>query len=224
MSRYLERQYQILDTCAEKHGLSSLGPMSSFTWNSDPKRLLFVLARYKFASRMLEGCDRVIEVGCGDGFAARIVRQHVNDLTLVDADPVMVEAARLTQCSSFPVDFIVHDFCVGPLHAEFGMFDGAYLLDVLEHIQPADELSFLTNLRSTLMAHAKIVIGMPSTESQRYASPGSVAGHVNCKTKEQLSADLGKVFSSVCVFSMNDEVVHTGYARMANYIFAVCTR
>jgi hypothetical protein len=29
-------------------------------------------------------------------------------------------------------------------------------------------------------------------------------------------------FHNVFVFSMNDEVVHTGYYPMAHYLFAVC--
>ena len=67
MTNYFEKQYSVLDESKEKNGLVTLGPMASFTWNNDPKRLLFVLSRYKFAARMLEGCDDVIEIGCGDG-------------------------------------------------------------------------------------------------------------------------------------------------------------
>jgi len=29
-------------------------------------------------------------------------------------------------------------------------------------------------------------------------------------------------FHTVLMFSMNDEVVHTGYHKMAQYLFAVC--
>jgi hypothetical protein len=31
-----------------------------------------------------------------------------------------------------------------------------------------------------------------------------------------------KYFNFVWIFSMNDEVVHTGYYPMAHYLFAVC--
>jgi len=62
-------------------------------------------------------------------------------------------------------------------------------------------------------------------ESQAHASPPSKIGHVNCKTGKELKALLERFFHNVFVFSMNDEVVHTGYAPMAHYLIAIgCTR
>ena len=63
---------------------------------------------------------------------------------------------------------------------------------------------------------------MPSLESQKYASPASKEGHVNCQTKSQLKETLEKYFTAVFVFSMNDEVIHTGYAPMSHYLMAIC--
>ena len=63
---------------------------------------------------------------------------------------------------------------------------------------------------------------MPSLESQRYASPPSKAGHINCKQAGELKSLLERHFDNVFVFSMNDEVVHTGYYAMAHYYFALC--
>jgi SAM-dependent methyltransferase len=223
MSTYFEPQYKILDESRDQHGLVTLGPMASFTWNDDPKRLLFVLARYKFAARMLEGSKNVLEIGCGDGFAARIVKQHVERLVLSDADPLMVKAASKTSSKSFPVETVCHNFSDGPMTNLQARFDGAYLLDVLEHIPQQLEVAFLNNICNGLSPKAKVVIGIPSLESQNFASPGSKAGHINCKTKEELSVSLATHFKTVTCFSMNDEIVHTGFNRMANYILAVCT-
>ena len=40
-----------------------------------------------------------------------------------------------------------------------------------------------------------------------------------------MRALLDKFFHNVFVFSMNDEVVHTGYAPMAHYVFGLgCDR
>ena len=222
MNKYFEAQYEILDKDLSKGGMAQFGAMSSYTWNSDPKRLLFVLSRYKFAAKILEGCKNVIEIGCGDGFAARIVRQHVSNLLITDIDPIMIQHAIQIQSENFPVTVEQHNFCKEPLHKAGVEFDGAYLLDVLEHIPPNIESAFLKNLKLSMSKNAKIVIGMPSLESQVYASVGSKAGHVNCKTKEDLHVSLTQIFSSVTCFSMNDEIVHTGFSRMANYIFAIC--
>jgi len=220
--RYFEPHYRILDRSINKTGIAEFGPMSSFTWNSDPKRLLFVLSRYKFAAKVLEGCKNVIEIGCGDGFASRIVRQHVSKLVLVDADPLMINHAMKIQSNQFNVEFAIHDFSKNK-YKNIG-FDGAYMLDVLEHIPKKIEKKFINNLRSSLKEGAKFVVGMPSLESQKFASPGSKAGHVNCKTKEELYKFLSSSFKSVTCYSMNDEVIHTGFSRMSNYIFAICVK
>jgi len=219
---YYESQYDILNKSEQSDGISSMGPMSSFTWNSDPRRLVFVLSRYKFVAKCLSGSENVLEVGCGDGFAARIVRQEVENLTLCDIDPAMLRRAKEVQISRFPVNFLRHDFYATSIPN--ARFDAIYLLDVLEHIDTSKEETFLTNIKDNLKSNGKIIVGMPSLESQQYASPASLEGHVNCKRQEDLSCLMKKIFGSTISFSMNDEVVQTGFARMANYIFSVSTK
>jgi hypothetical protein len=67
-----------------------------------------------------------------------------------------------------------------------------------------------------------LILGMPSLESQAHASPPSREGHVNCKTGNALKELGAKYFANVFVFSMNDEVVHTGFYPMAHYLIALC--
>jgi len=102
-----------------------------------------------------------------------------------------------------------------------GSYDGVFALDVLEHIASSDEHVFLKNGFSPLTTHGVAIIGMPSLESQVYASPTSRAGHVNCKTMPDLKATMQRYFHNVFMFSMNDEVVHTGYHKTAHYLFAL---
>jgi len=64
---------------------------------------------------------------------------------------------------------------------------------------------------------------MPSIESQKYASEASKLGHVNCMNGEDLRNTLSNYFENVFMFSMNDEVVHTGFSGMAHYLIALCT-
>ena len=86
-----EGQYSLLFDVKEKHGISRLGLMVNESWNQDPKRTLFTLARYKFVARMLQGRDHVLEVGCADAFGTRLVRQEVPDVVATDFDPVFIE-------------------------------------------------------------------------------------------------------------------------------------
>jgi 2-polyprenyl-3-methyl-5-hydroxy-6-metoxy-1,4-benzoquinol methylase len=214
-----ERQYQGMVEQADASGLESLGLMTSYAWNDDPKRLTFTLSRYKFVAKMLSGRKNVLEIGSADAFGTRIVRQEVEKLTATDFDPVFIEDVRQRMNPRWSFDVFVHDMLAGPVP---GSYDGIFALDVLEHITPETEGAFLTNLVGSLAPHGVVVLGMPSLESQVYASPNSKAGHVNCKSMPDFKRVMEQYFHTVFCFGMNDEVVHTGYHKMAHYLFVVC--
>jgi Methyltransferase domain len=214
-----EPQYQRCLDVARTVGTPQFGLMSGQTWHDDPRRLVFQLARYKFVAKMLSGQSHVLEVGCADAFASRIVRQEVARLTAIDFDPLFVENARAIMDAAWKIEVRVHDMLTGPLPEGF---DGAFALDVLEHIAPVQEHVFVRNLAASLTAQGVLVIGTPSLTSQSYASPLSRQGHANCKTAEGLRELLRAEFRHVFLFSMNDEVVHTGFYPLAHYLLALC--
>jgi SAM-dependent methyltransferase len=217
-----EPQYQRSIDLLKEKGLTPLGLMTNQAWQDDPKHLLFTLARYKFIAKMLAGREHVLEVGCADAFGTRIVVQTVKKLTATDFDPVFVEDVRRRMDARWKFDIEQHDLLAGPFP---GRYDGAYALDVIEHIQPRDELNFVGNIVKSLTPAGVLLLGCPSLQSQVHASPPSKAGHVNCKTGDTMRALLFQFFHNVFVFSMNDEVVHTGYAPMAHYVIGLaCTR
>jgi SAM-dependent methyltransferase len=214
-----EPQYKLHFETEESHGRASLGLGANTTWNLDPIRLTFVLSRYKFVARMLAGTDRVLEVGCGDGFASRIVRQNVKHLVVSDFDPIYTQEASKQLTGSFYADTRTHDFIEKPMT---DTFDAIYMLDVLEHVRATDQDRMLQNLCTSLRTHGVLIVGIPSLESQKYASPGSKIGHINCKSGADLKTELQSFFHNVFLFSMNDEVVHTGFSPMAHYVFVLC--
>lgn len=214
-----EVQYQDAIKRIQNEGCETLGLMTSWAWQDDPKRLAFTLARYKFVAKMLANSNSVLEVGCSDAFASRIVRQEVQSLTAIDFDKSFIEDARSRNNSRWPIDFQIHDMLKGPVS---GTFDGVYSLDVLEHIKQEDEATFLSNAVSPLIDQGVAVIGMPSLNSQPYASAQSKLGHINCKQQGEFRDLMLKFFHNVFMFSMNDEVVHTGYHAMAHYHLALC--
>ena len=75
----------------EQDGTQELGLMNNAVWAGDPRRLVFTLARYKFVAKMFEGKGSVLEVGCGDGFGSRIVKQSVQKLTITDYDELFIK-------------------------------------------------------------------------------------------------------------------------------------
>jgi len=214
-----EAQYQFQIARDEKHGRARLGLMTSAAWHQDPRRLLFMLSRYKFVAKMLSGKKNVLEIGCGDAFGTRMVLQTVDAITAVDFDPIFVADANERMDADWHFDCRVHDILEGPVS---GMFDAAYSLDVMEHILPAEEDKYVTNITKSLTPDGVLIVGMPSLQSQAYASPASKEGHVNCKDEANLRKVMTKYFHNVLTFSMNDEVVHTGYYPMAQYLLALC--
>lgn len=214
-----EPQYGLLFDLRERHGTARFGLMANASWNQDPRRTLFTLARYKFVAKLLAGRRRVIEIGCADAFGTRLVQQTVGQVTATDFDPVFIADVRERFDPAWPLEAFVHDMVEAPPP---GRYDAAFALDVLEHIAPADEDRFLRNIMASLMPEGIAIFGMPSLESQRWASPQSKAGHVNCKTGDDLKATMERYFNAVFVFSMNDEVVHTGFYPMAHYLLALC--
>jgi cyclopropane fatty-acyl-phospholipid synthase-like methyltransferase len=214
-----EIQYQKAIDLFRAKGSERMGFASSWAYLDDPKRLAFTFSRYKFVGKMLQGCARVLEVGCGDAFFSRVVRQDVGHLTAVDFDADFIADALDRSSDRWPIEVKMHDMLESPVA---GVFDGAYSLDVLEHINSTDEDRFLTNIVASLDAHGTLIIGMPSLQSQAYASENSKIGHVNCKDQRDLKRLLQKYFHNVYAFSMNDEVVHTGYHAMAHYNLVLC--
>ena len=219
MTKTKEPQYQSLLELKNSKGLNQLGLMMNEVWDSDPRKLTFVLSRYKFISKMLDGYESVLEVGCGDAWPARIVKQTVNKLTISDFDPVFIEDARRRDDPDWPIDYLLHDMTKEPTDRKY---NAIYSVDVLEHINPKDEDAFLSNICKSLKPDGTAIIGIPSIESQQYASQASKAGHVNCKTGADFKGFMSVYFHHVFLFSMNDEVVHTGFDKMAHYLFCVC--
>jgi SAM-dependent methyltransferase len=217
-----EPQYQRTIELARERGLTTLGLMSNQAWTDDPRHLLFTLARYKFVAKMLAGRGHVLEVGCADAFGTRLVLQEVKRLTATDFDQTFVDDVLQRMDERWRFDCRRHDFLVGPLPEQF---DAAYALDVIEHIAPEHEGAFIGNIVRSLKPEGVLILGSPSLESQVYASSPSKVGHVNCKTGKTLGTLLESFFHNVFIFSMNDEVVHTGYSAMAHYLIGLaCTR
>jgi 2-polyprenyl-3-methyl-5-hydroxy-6-metoxy-1,4-benzoquinol methylase len=209
-----EAQYATLHT----KDRVQMGLMSGHAYLEDPKRLAFTLSRYKFVSKILAGSTKTLEIGCADGFGSPLVAKEVGQLVATDFDESFVSDAKQTHPFSSDIEFRVHDMLTGPISQGF---DSAYALDVLEHIAEEDEERFLRNVCGSLIGGSRCIFGMPSAESQIHASPISLKGHVNCKTAPDLKIFLEKFFRHVFVFSMNDEVVHTGFTPMAQYLLAV---
>jgi hypothetical protein len=182
-----------------------MGPAVSEAYRRDPQRFAFHFARYKFVARMLAGQHLVAEIGCGDAFASPVVAQSVKRLAIFDFDPAWGKP--------------LHDIVKAPFPDNY---DAIYMLDVIEHIKPADEPAAMSHIVSSLNFDGVFIAGAPTLEFQPHASSFSRAGHVNCKTGEKFKSDMQRYFRNVFYFGMSDEVVHTGFSKMNCYHFVMC--
>ena len=80
----------------------------------------------------------------------------------------------------------------------------------------------MRNIIKTLKDHGVFIVGMPSLESQVYASEANRLSHINCQSSEQLTRKLKEYFHHVFSFGMNDEVLHTGFGKMCHYLINIC--
>ena len=215
-----QNQSQIDDF--DRLGPVTMGPWTSHIWRHDPRHIGFLLARYKFVAKMLAGRESVLEIGCGDAVGTPVVLQTVGRVHGVDFEPLVLNNAieRYKKEGQSRASFAVHDMLTGPVP---GTFDGIYSLDVIEHIPSDQEDLFIENIVKSLTPHGVLIIGTPNITANEYASPASKAGHINLKSAETLQKSLSKHFHNVFSFSMNDEVVHTGYSPMAHYLLSMAT-
>lgn len=196
----------------------ALGPWTSYSLVHDPKHMAFVLARYKFVAKMLDGKQRVFEVGSGDGFGLPIVAQHVGKVYCIDWDERLLEGNKRRLSHLTNVEYLKMD-----LNQEQPAVkaDAVYSIDVLEHIEPEKETAFIENMVRCLTPDGVLITGTPSVTASAHQSPRSLVQHINLKSMKSLRELMQRYFENVFMFGQNDEVVHTGYAPMCHYIWSV---
>jgi cyclopropane fatty-acyl-phospholipid synthase-like methyltransferase len=195
-----------------------LGPWTSYSLVHDPKHMAFVLARYKFAAKLLEGKDHVVEVGSGDGFGLPIMAQAVGKVTCLDWDERLLDgnARRLAHLDNVENMLVDLNKESPDLQA-----DAAFSIDVIEHLEPEQEHNFFQNIVGCLAPAGVLITGTPNATAAAHASKQSQAQHINLQTLPQMKQLMERWFENVFCFGQNDEVVHTGYAPMCHYIWTV---
>lgn len=214
------------------------GPMHAYHVRHTPRRLLYALAYYKFAAKMIvtnlpcvEGNarGRVLDVGCGEGLGTWLLATECGSAHGIDFDAGLVDTAVAnwtgeTDKPDAPrATFACTDFVQGP-SAPARTYDGAVSLDVIEHILPSNAEGFVARIADALDDDGVAVVGTPNVHAGVHASAVTNAGHVNMYDAERLQKAFTEHFRHVMVFAANDEVVHTGFFPMAHYLLAVACR
>lgn len=210
--------YELWKRCSlhQKAEFCQLGPHTSFHLMSTPRHILFSLSRYKFAAKMIGEDKAILELGCGDGFGSIILSEFAKDFTGVDFDEEMILWAQ-ENLTTENKKYIKDNF----LGKRYGQFDAVVSLDVIEHIYPENEDIFFKTLANNIVHNGIAIVGTPNIETQRFSKKSVSSAHVNLYSGERLTKAMNRFFYNVFIFSMNDEVIHTGYWPMAHYYIAL---
>lgn len=103
----------------------------------EPRTENFDRCWYKFAAEMLPAADsypRAVDLGCGRGEFAWLLRDRGFNVAVADVDPCNVVACQALGFSAKQADFN------RPLPFETAEFDLVIMLEVIEHVPLADHL------------------------------------------------------------------------------------
>lgn len=194
-----------------------IGPYFAHQFVKMPKHVLFTLARYKFAAKMISPGATILELGCNEGIGTLLLAETAERVVAVDFDTAANAYAK-EHLEFSKIEFVADDF----IGKRYGTFDFVVSLDVIEHIDPRREDDYMTTVLDNLsLRQGTFIVGTPNDCASKYASEGSKLGHVNMYTAERLDGMLRKYFRNVFSFGMNDEVLHTGFSPMCHYLLAI---
>jgi len=212
-----KRYQQLIDELYANYPPITLPPEYAYFVQENLLFLLIRLARYKFIARLIKKTDRIFEVGCGSGLGGIFLGQHCAHVTGVDVNATEVEEARCINRRE-NVEFKVGNF----LELEAAQqYDVVVALDVIEHMPVEQGHKLVDAMAGYLKPTGMAVIGTPSVYSYEYQGSFSRASHVKCYDQQELVALVENYFGRTLVFSMDDELVHTGFPKMAWYYFVL---
>src|SRR5213593_611852 len=193
----------------------TLPPEYAAFFTHDLLRLFIRLARYKFVARLIKKTDHVLEIGSGSGVGSIFLAQNCAHVTGLDVKTGEVAEARSINRRN-NVAFVVGDLFELPADQ---VYDVVLALDVIEHMAVPQGDKLVGAMTTHLNPDGMLVIGTPSLYSYEYQSALSKASHVKCYDREELVALIERHVARALAFSMNDEMVHTGFPKMAWYYF-----
>lgn len=223
----MDKEYELWNKFGKTQKVDSvtLGPHTSFEYNNSRRAILFTMTRYKFAMKMLGGGisdekKTILDLGCSDGLGTYYVAEFAEKVMGVDFDEEAIEyAISHPSKNSGNIEFRKDNF----LNKVYGQFDGVVSFDVIEHIYPENADAYMRTVLANLKDTGTFIIGTPSLETQQYSKENITGAHVNVYRGEELYQMLKQYFHNVYLFTQNDEIIHTGHLRMANYLLAVCS-
>jgi cyclopropane fatty-acyl-phospholipid synthase-like methyltransferase len=188
----------------------------------DPLMTTIKLARFKFVAKMLASHDRVLDLGCGTGYCSYFYAHYAKEVVGVDMFETLSE--KPLDFGRANLRFVKGDILNLPEEVSAARFDAVVSTDVIEHLTEHDGERMVAQSRELLSDSGMMIVGTPSKFSAPYRSEQSRAGHVHEYEPDELRRLCDRHFPRTFLFSMNDEIVHTGFSKMAWFTFVVAIK
>jgi cyclopropane fatty-acyl-phospholipid synthase-like methyltransferase len=188
------------------------------TFFKDPASTLIVLSRYKFASKMLSSKDTVLDLGCGTGYGAYFMSKYARKVIAID-----LQISRLPEAAKAKnLLFLQGDIRRPPPSLANEKVTAVTAIDVIEHFEKEEGERILQRYARWLPPYGMMILGTPSRHSSAYRSQDAKDQHRYEYDPEELRNLCDRHFSRTLLFSMNDEIVHTGFPKLAWFFFVLC--
>jgi len=188
----------------------------------DPREPLemigFTIARYKFACKWMRETDRVLEVGCGEGYGCHFFSRHVAEVVGLDVDEDLIRrCAQRYQRENLRYE--VGDI-IAPAVPPQPEYDVVVALEMIEHTTREEGRAVITHCAASLKPGGLFIVSTPRAREDRSLSRQQ--HHVFEYDYDTLLATLDPHFRRVMIFCQNDEYIYAGHPSTAWNFVAVC--
>lgn len=193
-----------------------LGPHLSDLFLHRPRELIEILARYKFAARMIGKPRRILDLDCGSGLGTWILAQSCGQaLGIGDEEATVTDAAGRWQGKS--ISFATS----AQFSSESGHFDAAVRLSWTRP-NPGREDSFpLQSIVRRLEPKGVALLGGPA-RSFPWPPAGRSGARARAAKIDSLETELRRFFRHVFLFGCHGEIISTGDPASAPHFLALC--
>jgi len=128
-------------------------------FDSEDARLMYLrhVFAYEEAAKRLTGCDRVLDIGCGEGYGTARLTRSVRMACGIDVDPETIAHANATHGSA-TCEYLTY----GGARLPFGdqSFAAAVSCQVIEHV--ADDSGFVAEAARVLRPGGTLIVTTPN--------------------------------------------------------------
>ena len=196
------------------------GKMGDQKWMlENPLMTTIKFSRFKFVSKLISKKDTLLDIGCGQGLSSIFFSDYCKYVYGVDLLSDFLNHDRKN------IKFIKKDIFNLKKNNFKHNIDLITLIDFIEHFNKSQG-SLILNKCSKLLKKkgGTLIVGTPSVYSSKYRSKRSKIQHIHEYDGMELKDLCSKYFNRTFLFSMNDELVHTGFYKLAWFNFVICVK